>query len=466
MKLTFYGAARTVTGSMHLLEANGKKLLLDCGFYQGKRKESYEKNLNFPFDPKSIDAVVLSHAHIDHSGNLPNLVKRGFSGPIYCTPATADLTDIMLMDAGHIQEADVEYVNKKNKKKGLPPVEPIYTQEDAALVKLQLRAKKFYKSFEPIPGVRVELVENGHILGAAAVVMDVEETGFKKAQRVWFSGDIGRFGQPLLPDPVLPDHVQYLLMECTYGDKRHHDPEVAFDEFRKVVKQTLERGGKVIIPSFAVGRTQELVYNLNRMVSFGDIPVVPVYVDSPLAVNATDIFRKHSKEFDAESKQLTREGGHPALDFPGLVYTRSVEESKAINDKKGPLIIISASGMAEGGRILHHLKNNVEDPKNTVMIVGWQAPHTLGRRLADRDAEVSIFGEVYPLRAQVETIGGLSAHAGQDLLLRYAQSTQRNLKQVILVHGEPKGAEPLMALMKERKIDKIMYPEQEQFLEI
>ncbi|NSW53866.1 MAG: MBL fold metallo-hydrolase [Anaerolineae bacterium] len=458
MKIQFWGAAQTVTGSMHLVEINGKRLLLDCGFYQGKRQESYERNQNFPFNPKSIDAVILSHAHIDHSGNLPNLVKQGYDGPIYCTPATADLAEIMLLDSGYIQEADVEYVNKKRRKKGLPAVEPLYTQRDADMVKWQVQPKKFYESFEPVPGVNARLVENGHILGAAAAQMDLHEKGRRKPRRLWFSGDIGRFGQPLLPDPVMPDHVDYLLMECTYGDKPHHDPEMAFDEFRSVVKQTVQRGGKVIIPSFSVGRTQELVYHLNRMVTYGDIPVLPVYVDSPLAVNATDIFRKHAKDFDEEAKSFSKDGGHPALVFPGLVYTRSVEESKNINDQKGPLIIISASGMAETGRILHHLKNNIEDPNNTILIVSWQAPYTLGRRLAERDTEIKIFGEVYHRKAQVETIGGLSAHAGQDLLLRYAQSTQHKLKQVILVHGELKGAEPLTALMKQHGIENVIYP--------
>lgn len=466
MKLNFWGAAQTVTGSMHLVETNGKRFLLDCGFFQGKRQESYERNLNFPFDPKTIDAVILSHAHIDHSGNLPNLVKQGFNGPIFCTPATADLAELMLLDSGHIQEADAEYVNKKRKKNGLPPIAPLYTQRDADQVKWRFQSKKFYESFEPIPGVRAELVENGHILGAAAVKMDIEEHGWKKPKRLWFSGDIGRFGQPLLPDPVMPDHVDYLLMECTYGDKPHHDPETAFDEFRAVVKKTVERGGKVIIPSFAVGRTQELVYHLNRMVTFGDIPAIPVYVDSPLAVNATDIFRKHAREFDEEAQQFTHTGNHPALVFPGLSYTRSVEESKNINNQKGPMIIISASGMAETGRILHHLKNNIEDPNNTILIISWQAPDTLGRRLAERDTEVKIFGEVYQRKAQVETIGGLSAHAGQDLLLRYAQSTQHKLKKVILVHGEPKGAEPLTALMKQHGIEQVMYPKAGDVLEV
>lgn len=459
MKFRFFGAARTVTGSMHLIEVNRQRLLLDCGFFQGHRQESYERNQQFPFDPKSIDAVILSHAHIDHSGNLPNLVKNGFEGTIYCTQATGDLTQIMLLDSGHIQESDAQYLNKKRTKRGEPPIQPIYTQRDADQVKWQVQTRRYYEPFEPIAGVEAQLVDAGHILGAASVSMTITEQGKRKPTRVWFSGDIGRYGQPLLPDPALPDRVDYLLMECTYGDKSHHDPEAAFDEFRMTIKRTVDRGGKVIIPAFAVGRTQELVYYLNRMVRFGDIPSIPVYVDSPLAVNATDIFRKYANTFDDEAKAFAESGTHPALLFDRLTYTRSVEESKLINEQKGPLVIISASGMAEAGRILHHLKNNIEDPNNTILIVGWQAPHTLGRRIAERETRVRIFGETYQRKAEVATIGGLSAHAGQDLLVRYAQSTKSKLKKVMLVHGEEKGALPLIEKLKDIGISQTMFPD-------
>ena len=459
MQFRFYGAARTVTGSLHIIDVNGYRLMLECGFFQGKRRESYERNQKLPIDVKSVDAVILSHAHIDHSGNLPNLVKLGYEGPIYCTRATGDLIQIMLLDAGHIQESDAEYINKKRKKRGQPLIEPIYTQRDADQVKWYVKTKKFYEEFEPIPGVKAEFVDAGHILGAASVSMEITEKGKSKPTRVWFSGDIGRFGQPLLPDPALPDNVDYLLMESTYGDKSHHEPELAYDEFRATVKRTIERGGKVIIPSFAIGRTQELVYHLNRMVTNGDISPVPVFVDSPLAVNATDIFRKYADTFDEEAKAFVQSGRHPALVFDKLTYTRSVEESKQINDVEGPAIILSASGMAEVGRILHHLKNNIEDEKNTVMIVSWQAPHTLGRRLADRKEEIRIFGETYHRKAEVATIGGLSAHAGQNLLVRYAQSTKSTLKKVMLVHGEPKGALPLMEKFRGIGIDQSYYPE-------
>lgn len=459
MQFRFYGAARTVTGSLHVLDVNGHRIMLDCGFFQGHRQESYERNLKLPVEIDSIDAVILSHAHIDHSGNLPNLVKLGYEGPIYCTPATSDLIQIMLLDAGHIQESDAEYINKKRQKRGEPFIEPIYTQRDADQVKWYVKTKQFYEEFEPVPGVKVEFVDVGHILGAASVSMEITENGSQKPTRVWFSGDIGRFHQPLLPDPALPDNVDYLIMESTYGDKSHHDPEIAYDEFRDTVRRTVERGGKVIIPAFAIGRTQELIYHLNRMVTNGDIPAIPVYVDSPLAVNATDIFRKYADTFDEEAKAFVHAGRHPALVFDKLIYTRSVEESKQINEMDGPLVIISASGMAEVGRILHHLKNNIEDEKNTILIVSWQAPHTLGRRLADREDEVRIFGETYHRKAEVVTIGGLSSHAGQNLLVRYAQSSRSTLKKVFLVHGEPKGALPLMEKLREVGISQTVYPD-------
>ena len=325
MKITFHGAAQTVTGSQHLLNINGHRLLLECGLYQGRRQESYERNLNLPFEAIKIDAVILSHAHIDHCGNLPNLVKQGFRGPIFATPATAHLANIMLIDAGHIQESDVVFVNKRRMKAGEPPVEPIYTQEDAAMVAQYFQSEDYDQEFEPIPGVSARFVDAGHILGSAAVALDIQDKG--QRVRLWFSGDIGRLKLPLLRDPVLPDRADYLVMECTYGDKPHRDPEAAYDELRDVVARTLKRDGKVIIPAFAVGRTQEIVYELHRMVEAHEIPSVPVYVDSPLAVNATDVFRLHEECFDEETRQFVHAGRHrEALGFSKLTYTRSVEK--------------------------------------------------------------------------------------------------------------------------------------------
>jgi metallo-beta-lactamase family protein len=456
MRLNFHGAAHTVTGSQHLIEINGKRLLLECGLYQGKRAEAYVRNRGFAYDPRSVDAMILSHSHIDHSGNLPNLVKQGFRGPIFLTSASSDLTDLMLRDAGHIQEADAEFVNRKRKERGEPPIDPLYTQRDAEIVSQQFRAVPYNQEFEPLPGVTAKFVEAGHILGSAAVSLVLDEKGRKI--RFWFSGDIGRRKLPLLRDPILPDEVDFLLSESTYGDKPHRDPQMAYEEFRTVVKRTSERGGKVIIPAFAVGRTQELVYWLNEMMQNGDVKPMPVFVDSPLAVNASDIFKKHMDVMDEETQQFVRENRHPALDFKMLTYIRNVEESKALNARKDPMIIIAASGMAETGRILHHLKNNIENPRTTVCIVSWQAPDTLGRRLADREKQVKIFGEVYDVKADVATIGGLSGHAGQDLLTEYAMAANGKLRRVFLVHGEEKQALTLQSILKNKGVRQVEYP--------
>jgi metallo-beta-lactamase family protein len=457
MRVNFHGAAHTVTGSQHLLEINGHRLLLDCGLYQGRREETYSRNLNFVYDPRTVDAVILSHAHIDHAGNLPNLVKNGYEGPIYATRATADLAPIMIADSGRIQESDAEFVNRKREARGEQPIEPLYTEADAQRASGLFRAVDYNQPFEPVPGVVARFIEAGHILGSAAISLEIEEKG--RRIRFWFSGDIGRYNLPLLRDPVLPDAVDYLLMESTYGDKRHNDPSQAFEEFRDVVRRTLKRDGKVIIPAFAVGRTQELVYNLNMMMTENDVPRAPVFVDSPLAVNASNVFRKHPECFDAETKQFVEEARHPALDFKMLTYIQSVEESKALNQRKDPMIIISASGMAETGRILHHLRNNIENPKNTVCIVSWQAPYTLGRRLADREKRVKIFGEPFTVKAEVATIGGLSGHAGQDLLVEYATAVKSTVKKVFLVHGEEKSASALMEKLKEKGMHEVYYPD-------
>ncbi len=463
MKITFWGAARTVTGSMHLLEINGQKLLLDCGLFQGKRKESNQRNRNFPFDPQVIDAVILSHAHIDHSGNLPNLVKQGYSGPIYTTRATAHLDNIMLQDSGYIHEKDAEYLNKKLLKQGKPPITPLYTKEDASKVDPLFKSVAYGESFEPVPGVQAHLVDAGHILGSAAVVLDIVESG--KKHRLWFSGDIGRPGLQLIRDPELPVGADYLIMESTYGDTKKRDLDSALLEFREVVKKTVNRKGRVIIPAFAVGRTQELVYNLHKMIEAGEIPEIPVFVDSPLAIRATEVFRKFPECFDEETREFIAQDKHnAALGFDRLKYTLSVEESKAINFTKPPFVVISASGMAETGRILHHLKNHIGDSRNTIMIVSWQAPHTLGRRLAEQKKEIKIFGETYHRQAEVVTINGFSAHAGQAGLLEYVEHTRNTLQKVFLVHGEPRGAEPLMEKIRELGINDVYYPERGEVL--
>ena len=463
MRIHFNGAAQTVTGSQFLLEVNGDRLLLECGLFQGHRKDTYQTNLHFPFEPGSVDAVILSHAHIDHSGNLPNLIKQGYEGRIYATPPTADLAEIMLQDSGHIQEADVQFVNRKRAKRGEPPIEPLYTQEDAAKVAAHLTGIPYNRPFEPIRGVQAHFTDAGHILGSAAVVLDIEEKGRKT--RLWFSGDIGRERLPLMHDPVLPERADLLIMECTYGDKPHRDPEEAYIELRDTIRRTVARQGKLIIPAFAVGRTQELVYCLNRMVSEGEIEPLPVYVDSPLAVNATKVFQKHADLFDAETQEFVRNGTHPALSFPQLTYIQSVEESKALNERREPMIIISASGMAESGRILHHLRNNLQNPRNTILIVSWQAPNTLGRRLAEREAVVRIFGELCDRRAEVVTIGGFSAHAGQDMLVKYAQASRFSVQKLFLVHGEANAAAALTEKLNDAGFRNIRYPAKGSFFD-
>ncbi len=456
MRISFYGAAQTVTGSQFLVEVNGSRLLIDCGLYQGKRDESYRRNRYFRFDPRRLDAVILTHAHTDHSGNLPNLVQSGYSGSIFATPATCDLANIMMRDSGRIQEADVAYVNKKRARGGLPPVEPLYTEEDAAQAAKQLVPRGYQQDFEPVEGVTAHFFDSGHILGSASVRLTVRENG--RTQVVWFSGDIGRRNLHILRDPVLPSDADYLVMEATYGDKAHADPQLAYEEFYQVVMDAIKKRGKIIVPAFAVGRTQELVYALNQFISAGRMPTIPVYVDSPLAVNVSEVFRSHPECYDEETRAFVAEHRHPALEFDGLTYIRSVEESKRLNDLSGPMIIISASGMAETGRILHHLKNNIEDERNTILIVSWQAPDTLGRRLAERARRVRIFGEEYIRRAQVSTIGGLSAHAGQNMLIEYAGATRKTLKCVYLVHSEAPAAGALSDRLREQGIRPVAFP--------
>lgn len=465
MRITFHGAARTVTGSQHLLEINGHRLLLECGLYQGHRKDYYDRNRNFPYDPRKVDAVILSHAHIDHSGNLPHLVKEGYRGPIYATDATAHLSNLMLLDSGHIHESDAEYLNRKRNRRGEPPIEPLYTKEDASMVAQYFQPIAYDQQIEVLPGVYATLVDAGHILGSAAVVLDIEENGHH--QRLWFSGDIGRRDLPLIRDPVLPRDAHYLIMECTYGDKAHQSPQSSYEELRQVVRRTIQRGGKVIIPAFAVGRAQELIYSLHRLIDQGEIPRIPVFIDSPLTVNISRVFLTHPECFDEETLAFLRDDRHRSALGEGLItYINSVEQSKALNNDPRPMVIISASGMAETGRILHHLKNNIEDPKNTVLIVSWQAPHTLGRRLADRETQVRIFGEPYTRRAEVVTIGGYSAHGGQPYLVEYAVATRDSLKQVFLVHGEEAPAQALTEKLREAGIERISYPELHSWVEI
>lgn len=447
MDLSFYGAAQEVTGSMHLIEVNQQRILLECGTYQGRRAETYARNLNLPFEAASIDALVLSHAHIDHSGNIPNLVKQGFRGNIWCTQATRNLCTHMLMDSGHIMETDVDYVNKQRARKGELPVKPIYTQNDVQACLSQFIGVGLQRPIPIADGVTLTFHNAGHILGAAFVQLDIREQSSGKAWCVVFSGDIGRAENAILNPPAVPPVADIVIMESTYGDRLHEPYGSARKELRNIVNTTARRRGKVIIPAFAVGRTQELVYALNQLDVKGDIPELPVFVDSPLAVNATDVFRMHPESWSPEVQQFLNDGGRRApFDYSNLEYVRDVRRSKQLNLLSEPAIIISASGMAESGRILHHLKNHISEPENTILFVSYQANDTLGRHIKDGMDPVRIFGEEYPVRAQIASIEGYSAHADQVGLLEWASAFPRQrLKHCFLVHGEP---EPMGTLQK------------------
>lgn len=437
MKLSFLGGARTVTGSMHLIQVNERRVLLDCGMFQGRRAESEHRNLNLPFEAHCANALILSHAHIDHSGNIPTLVRGGFVGDILCTPATRDLATIMLRDSARIQEKDVEYVNQVRARHNEPPVAPFYTVADAEQAIQYLVGRAYHRPFEVVPGVHATFFDAGHILGSAITVLEISENGNTK--RLAFSGDLGRKKMPLLKSLETIRDVEYLIVESTYGDRLHGELSDADAKLARVVKETVERDGKVIIPAFAVGRAQQLIFALHRLIDKKVIPRVPVYVDSPLALDATEIFRMYPDAFNGNVKEFI-ERAHDPFGFRLLHYVREVEESKRLNEMDEPMIIISASGMAEFGRIRHHLVNNIGDARCTILIVGFQAEHTLGRKLAEGMKRVRIFGEEYTVRAQVERIDGFSAHADRDELLAWIDLAKSNLKGVFVVHGEAKSA--------------------------
>lgn len=438
MEITFYGAVRTVTGSQHLLSINGYKILLDCGLFQGSRRATYERNRNLPFDASQVDALVLSHAHIDHSGNIPNLVKSGFTGDIVCTYATRDLCTIMLRDSAKIQHYDIEYLNKKRKRNNEPPLDPIYELSDVIDSLKQIIGIGYERAYQVVPGVFLTFLDAGHILGSAIVVLDIEDHEQNRSLRLVFSGDLGRPDRPILNDPVFVPEADVLLIESTYGNRNHPARIEAYKELERIVNETRARGGKVIVPAFAVGRTQELVYCLHQSVDRRDIPAdLPVFVDSPLAIDATAIYRLHPEAYDEEVADFLENDHHgDPFGFDMMRYTRTARESKELNLLRDPAVIISASGMAEAGRILHHLKHNIEDPRNTILIVGWQAPNTLGRRLVERQPKVKIFGETYKLQAQVEVINGFSAHADRPELLEWAGRINPAPSHTFIVHGE------------------------------
>lgn len=453
--VTFWGAARTVTGSMHLVQAGGLQVLLDCGFFQGKRAESRRRNSEFPFPPDSIDAVVLSHAHIDHCGNLPNLVRQGFDGPIYCTPATRDLLAVMLADSAKIQAEDTAYLNKK-RPEHQPDVVPLYTQHDVQRTLRQVQSVPYLRPCEIAHEITFRFLEAGHLLGSAMVHLTLP--GTPRDRTITFTGDLGRRGLPILRDPAPVPPADLLITECTYGGRMHPTVSLLADTLGDIVRRTVARGGKVIVPAFSLGRTQNIIYFLHLLVNQGKLQKLPIFVDSPLAIRATEVFRLHPECFDDETWDLLQRdddlfGGH-------LVhYVRSVEESKALNFHRDPCLIIAASGMCETGRIVHHLKNTIQDPRNTILIIGFQAPETLGRRLVEKRPEVRIHDRMYSLQAEVVVMNGFSCHADRDDFSTFLGPIAGQVGKTRLVHGEADQAAALIQLLQQKGFRDVAYPE-------
>ena len=453
-KIKFCGGARTVTGSMHLVKTAHSKILLDCGLFQGRRKEFYAINNYFPFALPEVSAMVLSHAHIDHSGNIPNIVKHGLKSPIYATTATIDLCGLMLPDSGHIQEEDIAFLNKINRKKQLPLAQPLYTEQDARNCLQYFRGMEYGIKSKITPDVNCTLYEAGHVLGSAITVLDITtDSGNPDLQhvRLAYAVDLGRADLPLLNDPEVPANIDYLIIESTYGDRLHDKIDTAKDKLADTVNRTIARKGKIIIPSFAFERTQELVYFLNELVKENKIPALPIYVDSPLATNITMVFQQHIKYLDETTQKLMRDQQDP-FGFKHIKYIRSPDESKKLNYDNRPMIIISASGMCEAGRILHHLKNNISNPNNTILIIGYMAENTLGKKIVERSPVVKIFGEEHDLLAEVVKINAFSAHADKQELLGFIDKCRPTLKKVFVVHGDMVQSEPFVDYLKKSGI--------------
>lgn len=443
MEIEFVGAAREVTGSCHLLRVNGHTVALDCGMFQGRRQESAAKNRHLPLPIDELDAVVLSHAHIDHSGRLPYLIAQGYSKTIWATSATRDLCAIMLADSAHIQEKDAEFLARRGK----DAVEPLYSMRHSTRAIELMIGVPYRRPFDVVPGVRATFVDAGHILGSASVILDLNEGN--SVRRLVFSGDIGRWGLPIIRDPEPPEGADVVVMESTYGNRTHESTDGARARLAGIVRETAGRGGRVLIPAFAVGRTQELVYDLHVLARAGAIPAIPIYIDSPLAIDTTSVFEMHPDLFD-RGEDFVRTV-QDLFRFELVHYTRDVEESKALANLRGPMVIIAASGMAENGRILHHLAQGAPDPRNTVLIVGFQAEHTLGRRIVERRPTLTVFGDEVPLRAQVEVLNGYSAHADRAELNSWigrVSEQSPHLAQVWLVHGEPPAQDELAATFR------------------
>lgn len=456
-KLRFHGAAREVTGSLHLLETNGHTIALDCGLFQGRRAEVRIKNRSLPHESRQVDAVILSHAHIDHCGRLPMLVKQGFRGPVFCTRATRDLVGIMLADSVHVQAEDAAYWNKKRVKRGDEPIEPLYSQEDVDATERLLQGRRIGETFDVVPGVRATFHEAGHMLGSAGVRLELD-TGGSRPTTLVFTGDLGRPNLPILRDPAPLPACDYLISESTYGGRMTDAPQDLPARLAEVIEETVARGGKIIIPSFAVGRAQVLVYSYHQLLHDGLIQKpVPMVVDSPLALAATEIFRRHTQVYDRDATRLNHIMGS-LFDSKVVRYIQNVEESKALNDILEPMIIVSASGMCEAGRILHHLKNNLEDPRNTILVVGYMAANTLGRRIVEKAKQVKIFGEMYQVKARVKVLNGFSSHANAAELRAITRPVADGCRKAFLVHGEPDQAEALAKNMREDGFREVVMP--------
>ena len=474
MKITFLGAAKTVTGSNFLVEGAGKKFLVDCGMYQGKAEDEYENEAPFAFNPEEIDFVLLTHAHIDHSGRIPKLFNEGFKNPIYAHKATCDLCSIMLPDSGHIQEMEAEWQNRKRERKGEKSLSPMYTAEDAARCLELFVPIKYDEIIELSPDIHVRFNDAGHMLGSSTIELWVKE-GEKEVKTV-FSGDIGNNDMPLLNEPTMINSADYVVMESTYGSRLHMRNDQKAEMFLQIVSETLNKGGNVIIPSFAVGRTQEILYELNKIKEtrndeefikeYKTLMKAPVYVDSPLAISATEVFRENMELFDEETKHRICQGDNP-LEFPGLQFTSTADESKALNESKIPSIIISASGMCEVGRIKHHLKHNLWDPKNTILFVGYQAPGTLGHSIVNGAKKVKIFGEEIAVNARIEYIEGYSGHADQEWLMNFVYSFKdQKPKNIFLVHGEEEAQDILRDKIENEAKIPVVVPEYGESYEI
>ena len=456
MKIKFLGGTKSVAGSMHVLESEGKKILIDCGLFQGRREESNQRNKNLPFKPETIERMVLSHAHLDHSGNIPTLVKNGYSNTIYSTFATRDLCLVMLRDSANLQEKDAEYLNKRDKNKGVPMVTPLYTVEEAEKSLELFKGIAYNRFFYITPNVRVTFYDAGHILGSALSYFEVFENG--KKTRILYAVDLGRKKMPILKDPFQVKDIDYLILESTYGSRLHEDFGTTADRLAQIINRTYLRGGKIIVPAFALERTQEIIYCMHFLEKEGRIPKLPVYVDSPLAVNVTEVFKLHPECFDKETKMILEKEEDP-FGLKRITYITDPEESKKLNRLGESCMIISGSGMCEGGRILHHLKNNIEDPRNTILVVGYMAENTLGRKIVENYPVVKIFGEEYSLESEVVVLNSFSAHADKSELLQYVEQAQKNLKGVFLVHGEEKECQALKESIESIGIQNVRIPD-------